>query len=579
MDLDALINKHYGIQLSSAELLEEQLEILVDEVMGGFTGIIKEEKGGTSKIKQSETEVVLTLAMIPEIPISEIGWANTTTRDGEEVKPAQREQLEAFLSNVTPSGTFTEKLKDLEGFYGSGGEGGLEVFSKINSNPDLSGRIATVMSYLVFYKTLTTIITNFNASSAGFSFEAFLATLLGGSQIPANTGTIADFTTAEGIPVSLKLYNEKTVVVGGSYTDLINDLVNPQFSSDFMRYVVCMKDLSGEGMDLNGSIGFYQFDFTLDNIVNILSKSKKGHSQSSVKIPIKYAQEAKSGNHLFNIGDTLPALGKLPSIEEMEKDFEDTLRLSIASAIENNLLPDITSNIDKYLIKLDFSNNDSIFLGQHLRGKSNLSKREIENTILALDIIPSDPETDLRPTKSNEFVIILKDLTIAANNSVISKNSRDEKTRMRKAAIEETEFLSIEDSVEFYENLKKPEHKKAALKNTLGYISTLQFDLNRGNVLDISQLAGQHRVLPKENGGTPKIGNIKIGTDAVEKMLNNCREILNGSVLSIFSNLKDLTTNIQGYFAGGLSDDKQAGEAQSSARTIDTETEKVKTGN
>ena len=111
------------------------------------------------------------------------------------------------------------------------------------------------MSYLVFYKTLTTIITNFNASSAGFSFEAFLATLLGGSQIKANTGTIADFTAGDGIPISLKLYNEKTVVVGGSYTDLINDLVNPQFNADLMRYVVCMKNLSGEGLNLNGSIG------------------------------------------------------------------------------------------------------------------------------------------------------------------------------------------------------------------------------------------------------------------------------------------------------------------------------------
>ena len=49
-------------------------------------------------------------------------------------------------------------------------------------------QISAVISNLVFYKTLTNIITNFNASSAGFAFESFLAVLLdaeSGKQIPA----------------------------------------------------------------------------------------------------------------------------------------------------------------------------------------------------------------------------------------------------------------------------------------------------------------------------------------------------------------------------------------------------------
>ena len=73
-------------------------------------------------------------------------------------------------------------------------------------------RIASTISYLVFFKTLTTVITNFNASSAGFNFEAFLAVLLGGAQIPASGATtIADLTAADGTPISLKLYAEKIV--------------------------------------------------------------------------------------------------------------------------------------------------------------------------------------------------------------------------------------------------------------------------------------------------------------------------------------------------------------------------------
>ena len=72
--------------------------------------------------------------------------------------------------------------------------------------------IQEVMSYLVFLKSLTMAITNFNASAAGFNFEAFLSVLMGGSPIPAgqtgDVSTIADFVAqlgGETVSVSLKL--------------------------------------------------------------------------------------------------------------------------------------------------------------------------------------------------------------------------------------------------------------------------------------------------------------------------------------------------------------------------------------
>ena len=89
------------------------------------------------------------------------------------------------------------------------------------------------------------------------------ATLLGGSQIKANTGTIADFKTGDNIPISLKLYAEKTVAVGGSFTDLVRDLVDPKFSHPDgagMRYVVCTKSLAGQPGQQEGGIKFFEFD-------------------------------------------------------------------------------------------------------------------------------------------------------------------------------------------------------------------------------------------------------------------------------------------------------------------------------
>ena len=101
----------------------------------------------------------------------------------------------------------------------------------------------------------------------GFAFESFLGVLLGGQQVPTGEGTIADLRTADGTPISLKLYAEASVEVGGSWTDLVRDV-----AKGLMQYVVVTKtfDKKGGPMDVNGTLDFYRFDFTLDNIMDIM---------------------------------------------------------------------------------------------------------------------------------------------------------------------------------------------------------------------------------------------------------------------------------------------------------------------
>ena len=110
-----------------------------------------------------------------------------------------------FLNNI--DGTdLEEKLTSLSRFYnGELTEGGMTAQLDLD-NASATEAVKKVMSYLVFYKTLTKVIYNFNAASAGFSFESFLSVLLQGKQIKANTGTIADFLTGDNVPISLKLY-------------------------------------------------------------------------------------------------------------------------------------------------------------------------------------------------------------------------------------------------------------------------------------------------------------------------------------------------------------------------------------
>ena len=52
--------------------------------------------------------------------------------------------------------------------------------------------------------------------------------------------------------------------------------------------------------------------------------------------------------------------------------------------------------------------------------------------------------------------------------------------------------------------------------------------------------------------------------------------MLNENIFDIFNNLKALTTNIQGYFAGGLEDDAKASAAQKNADNIEKKTGELK---
>ncbi len=175
----------------------------------------------------------LTIDLIPTLPITEIGWGSLTTPDGEgkEVRTAAGQDLAQFLNNIAPGGDLRAKIEALDEYYQ-------------NPDPAVQGdtpgqQISAVISNLVFYKTLTNIITNFNASSAGFSFESFLAVLLDadtGRQIPASAAaTIADIVVEKGgRPISLKLYREGSLKVGGSYKQLVDDLTG-QYPTDGIR--------------------------------------------------------------------------------------------------------------------------------------------------------------------------------------------------------------------------------------------------------------------------------------------------------------------------------------------------------
>ena len=58
--------------------------------------------------------------------------------------------------------------------------------------------------------------------------------------------------------------------------------------------------------------------------------------------------------------------------------------------------------------------------------------------------------------------------------------------------------------------------------------------------------------------------------------MNQVRDVLNEKVAEIFINLKSLSESLNSYFAGGLKDDSEAGQAVTNAENIVKKTEKTR---
>ena len=112
-------------------------------------------------------------------------------------------------------------------------------------------------------------------------------------------------------------------------------------------------------------------------------------------------------------------------------------------------------------------------------------------------------------------------------------------------------------------NEQDEETKKRALKYTMGYLNTQQFELNRSESTTDALVDLRY------------LGEINIGSTHIQNVLTNCESILNENVSAIFSSLKVLTENLNDYFANGLNEDSKAFTAITAADNIETRTKEV----
>jgi len=513
-------------------------------------------------IKES-TEGALSWSAIPEIPISEIGWSDlTTTDEGEKIPSEQRSQLENFLNNI-PGDDLQSKLSELENFF-KGEDEYLKTAGFVGQTN--SDSVARLMSYLVFYKTLTTIITHFNAASAGFSFESFLGVMLGGQQVPTNSQTIADMIDGKGVPISLKLYKEGQLEVGGSFTDLAIDLMK----TGQMQYVCVTKNLSGKGLKQIGALRFFRFNFNLQNIFNIISKSSI-KSQRCMLLPKTFIESG--GQQIEGLPSKKP---EMPSPEVIESEFVEALNKMLEEK-RAEIIEELGEFEDQDIRQaLDFANSQALFGKNGIPGKNKMTHFAVSKTLAGLF---NQKSSMLKTTKLVDEIVNIN------NNIIVPKYSREALGAERQAGLNELYFYDkniktlIENSRKFYEQADD-ELKKKCLEVSLGYVDTRHFGLTQGMIMKIADIAQPTpgELFPEGQESVGPIGVLNIGAANIQGMLDKVTGQLNKMIFDIFSSLKLLTTSIQGYFAGGLKDDKQADTAKEAANNIEKKTEEVQKG-
>jgi len=563
-ELREILREEYIRQINQLDLIK--LLEMVEDVMSEPLKSINEEVEIPAALqdKGDANTLEMILKMIPDIEVSEIGWSDVKTPEGQvEIKGPQRQLLEGYLSNIKGS-DFAERIASVSKFY----DNGSEMVSK-QAGKNRTGRIVQAISYLVFYKTLTKVITNFNASSAGFSFESFLSALVNGFQIPANTGTIADYVdraSGQEIPVSLKLYREGGLEVGGSYTDLINDLVEPKYPQSInggMRYVVCTKQLTGEDLQQEGKIDFYQFDFNLENVFDILVNSKE-KSQQCIMLPRQVVSALLGGQKSgVDINKSLPGQQNLPGDEELESLFLDTLSQLLTS---NEIL--LSQQQGEALKQaLNYAKRDDIFRdyvakkGDEqrnmgiVRGRSLLNRNVVKGILNDFDWYQS-----IRTASGRSARQMLLNAIGKANAAVIDRLRQSRLADERRAEIsrmvKDGEFLDPQESARQYKMMGR-EQKKIALRNSWGYLTTGHFSLNQ-----------KQATLDGPPTNTKFVGSIMIGRALVGNVVNGIRDILNEEVTEIFQSLKILSDSLNTFFAGGLEDDGLAKAATDNANNI-----------
>ena len=579
----------------SLDLLMEMVAEMMDS-----TSALLQERETPSRAPVTKT---YNISQVPMIPVSELGWANN--EDGGE-GGSQRKTLEDWLKPIGSSGDdFQSKIQAVVDKMNVG-------FTPSDHGGNMRKYIQEVMSYLVFLKSLTMAITNFNASAAGFNFEAFLSVLMGGSQIPAgqtgDVSTIADFVAqlgGETVPVSLKLYTKDSLKTGGSFTDLCHDLTgqsarfgdwaswaSQQSGGGGMRYLVCDKAfqeaVDKEGNQLgplsrSGNIRFHEFDITVGNLFEMFQKTSDKTrncvaSDSDFMARLKAWDDAGRRGPAPTLGTRDEAGSFVPLPDKQSVGNAEQLALStdpndpgFLLYLQNVAVPDLRALGDgapdlmqslaaAYAVYVEENPNQA---NQFFATASN-----VDRVVLKWAGWDGKEDTvkDLASAFKKEYgisIAALRSNTTKPKGPLLTafkqfNNDVLKKQDPRGQALKSLDWQFNETIVEWYEGLSD-EAKKIAILNSKGYIGRAKWEIpDRAS-----------RTL-----GKGLIATLPIGAPHVQEMLDKIQDEVMQEVFAIFDEMATMSEKLNSYFANGLKETSK--EAEQGAEAGEAAAEKAR---
>ena len=377
------------------------------------------------------------------------------------------------------------------------------------------------------------------------------------------------------------------------------------------RYIAVTKRFEGgqkEGQDINGYLKWYRFDFTLENIFDILSKSSK-HSKMCIMLP-------KKGQAFV---ESLPGIAD-PSPQEMEDKYAAAFRRELEAlnqtyAAKNlEVLQVDDAFAEQFLKNLSWSSqlSDKFFvphdpdkdLSDEQKAAPDYEPRDpyvkrgtspmvgsgpefkeliqvVLGTLAQVNEMLPEPRYNLEDraiSGGSGLAINIARRAKAANNgggaadkfSILKQYSatKEKKERTRRLNLK-SNWYSPEKSTELY-NAMSPEAKKVALVQTWGFLSTEQFGLTQNMVAEIHTYSDKRVLGPNQTEA--EFGIIEVGRANTQKMLNRMTSLLNESLFEIFVNVKSIQDNTYAYVAGGMKDDKKANEAITASSNVISKT-------
>ena len=275
------------------EIKDEKTQpTLVDEIM---EAVLNSTKEGDMVVTEAKDRFSYSIALPKLVPTE--AWGDPKNMD--------RQQINRIFSVVRGT-SIKDRLNSVNKFL----------------TPESARRKRSanvILNMMMITEALQATLNDFNESSAGFVFEAFMATLTSGNQVAGRVrGTlpIEDFVSfsdislddpsKQGAPVSLKLLSPKTAIKG-SFTNLVDYLFvrgEPKIA-----YLIVYKNTISKKVE---NLLIFDFEISRDNLIDTLvetgnEKLLKGLDLTKLKEDI-----SNWDGNVETLGDIAVALTQAP---------------------------------------------------------------------------------------------------------------------------------------------------------------------------------------------------------------------------------------------------------------------------